>query len=91
MEENLGVTVASIPTVHGMFLTAALVIQRGSKSLRSLLGRRATSAGEVEDDDLEVSKSRRTIREYYELREVPPAGQIPNEATFVMDQGSEKV
>ena len=91
MEENLGVTVASIPTVRGVFLTAALAIQRGSKSLRSLLGRRATSAEEVEDNDWEVSDSKRTNREYYELREVPPVGQISNEATLVMDQGSEKV
>ena len=91
MEENLGVIVASLPTVHGMFFAAALAIQRGSKSLRSLLGRRATSAEEFEDNDLEVSKSKRTNREYYELRDVPPAGQVPSEAILVMDQVSEKV
>ena len=91
MEENLGVIVASIPTVRGVFLTAALAIQRGSKSLRSLLGRRATSAEEVGDNDWEVSKAKRTNREYYELREAHPAGQILHEETLVMDRDGEKV
>ena len=55
-----------------------------------MLGRRATSREEFVNHNLEASKSKRTNREYYELREVPTAGQSPNEANLVY-HGSEKV
>lgn len=75
LEENLGVTVASIPTLRGVFHTMVHEFRSRSKYLRSLLGKRATNAENFDNDNSEVSIMKRTKREYYELQEVAATPQ----------------
>ncbi|KAG7008073.1 tRNA dimethylallyltransferase [Physcia stellaris] len=87
LEENLGVIVATIPTLKGVFQRVAHAVSSRSKSLRSLLRRPATNTKEWQNDDVEISATNQTRRDYYELQEASAARQQHHVPDVFKDQG----
>lgn len=63
-------------------------VRSRSKYLRSLLGKRSTTAEDLGNGDSDVSVTKKTNREYYELQEVAAVPQNAGISKAYMGSGT---